>query len=146
MIQNKKATYEYFIIEKEIAGIMLEGSELKPLRNARASLSESYIYIDKLTEEVWIKNMYIKNDNNNAYSHNEYRDRKLLMTKKQIKKWLKIMETQRLTIMPLKGFFDAKQHFKIEVFLAKGKKLYDKRSTIKEKDQQKQIQKDLKNL
>ncbi len=146
MIKNRKATYEYFIIEKEVAGIILMGSEMKPLRENHASIAESYIYIDKLTEEVFIKNMYIKNTNNNAYSHDEYRERKLLMTKKQIRKWLKVMETQKLTIMPLKAFFDNNNRFKVELFLAKGKKLYDKRQDIKAKDQQKQVDKELKNI
>ena len=134
MIQNRKATHEYFVIEKEIAGIVLIGSEIRPLRANHASISEAFIYIDKLKNEVWIKNMYIKNENNSAYTHEEYRERKLLLTKKQIKKWLKAMETQKLTIIPLKAFFDDNNRLKIEIFLAKGKKLYDKRQDLRKKD------------
>lgn len=129
---NRKAKHEYFIIEEEIAGIILKGSELKPLRDNQASISEAYIYI--ADNEIWIKNMYIKNINNNDYSHVELRDRKLLLTKKQIKKWYKRIQTEKLTIVPLSGFFDEKNRFKLKIFLAKGKKLYDKRNSLKEKD------------
>jgi SsrA-binding protein len=145
MISNRRAKYDYFVIEEETAGIVLMGSEVKPLRDNHASIAESYIYIDKETKEVWIKGMYIKNDTNNAFSHEEYRDRKLLMTKKQIKKWSRRMEIEHLTIMPLTGFFDSKNRFKLKIFLAKGKKLYDKRESIKAKDQEKQAKQELKN-
>jgi SsrA-binding protein len=144
MIGNKRAKYDYFVIEEETAGIVLMGSEMKPLRNNHASISEAYIYIDKETNEVWIKGMYIKNEDNIAFSHEEYRDRKLLMTKKQIKKWSKRMEVEHLTIIPLSGFFNDKNLFKMRIFLAKGKKMYDKRNSIKRKDQEKQTKQELK--
>tara|TARA_B110001454_G_C12345768_1_gene278035 strand:- start:76 stop:516 length:441 start_codon:yes stop_codon:yes gene_type:complete len=146
MIGNKKAKYEYFVIEEEIAGVVLMGSEIKPLRENHGSISEAYIYIDEEKNEVWIKGMYIKNENNNAFSHEEYRDRKLLLTKKQIKKWAKRMEVEHLTIIPLSAYFDDKSRFKMKIFLAKGKKLYDKRNSIKDKDLAKQAQQDLSNF
>lgn len=146
MIRNKRAKYDYFVIEEETAGIVLMGSEVKALRDNHASIAESYVYIDKETKEIWIKGMYIKNTTNNAFSHEEYRDRKLLMTKKQIKKWSKRMEVEQLTIMPSSAFFDKNNRFKLNIFLAKGKKLYDKRNSLKEKDQAKQAKRDMDSL
>ena len=115
------------------------------MRDNHASISEAYIYIDSETKEVWIKGMYIKNEINNAFSHDEYRDRKLLMTKKQIKKWSHRIETERLTIILLSCFFDDNNRLKMNIFLAKGKKLYDKRNDIKAKDQERQAKQDMKN-
>jgi SsrA-binding protein len=146
MIRNKRAKYDYFVIEEETAGVMLMGSEVKALRDNHASIAEAYVYIDKETQEVWIKGMYIKNTTNNAFSHEEYRDRKLLMTKKQIKKWSKRMEVEHLTIMASSAFFDKNNRFKMNIFLAKGKKLYDKRNSLKEKDQAKQAKQDMDSL
>ncbi len=143
-ISNNKAKFEYHILESEVAGIQLQGSELKSLRNGKASISEAFIWIDIENNAVWIKNMYIKNETNTAYSHEELRERKLLMTKKQIMKWSVESTTKGITIIPLKGFFDSKNRFKIEICLAKGKKLYDKRDKIKERDLDREISRSLK--
>lgn len=131
---NKKVGYEYFIIETETVGVVLIGSELKPLMDKKCSITEAYIYIDSLTNTVHIKNMYIKNMINSAYSHEEYRDRVLLMTKKQINKWLKELKVKGITIVPSRAFFDKNGRFKIDICLVKGKKLYDKKDTIKDRD------------
>lgn len=132
MLVNKKANFNYEIIEKEIAGISLVGSEVKPLRFGHASINESYIYIKD--NYVVIKNMYIKNNYTNHYMHEEYRERNLLLTKQQINKWKDKIAKNGYTIVPLKVFSDDKNRFKIEIALAKGKKLYDKRESIKIKD------------
>ncbi len=144
IISNNKARFEYHILETEVAGVMLYGSEIKSLREGKAGLAEAFIWIDTVNNAVWIKNMYIKNEINNSYSHGEFRERKLLMTKKQLIKWSQETSTKGVTIVPLKGFFDKKNCFKIEIALAKGKKLYDKRDSIKKKDVERDIQRELK--
>lgn len=133
-IGNKRANYDYTILETEIVGVILVGSEVGPLRAGKAQITESFVYIDIDTNSIYIKNMYIKNDLNSAYTHTELRDRKLLMTKKQISKWSKKMETEKLTIVPIRAYFDNKQKFKMEIGLAKGKKLFEKRDKILKKD------------
>ncbi len=143
-ISNNKARFEYHIIETEVAGVLLYGSEIKSLREGKAGLAEAFIWIDEENNAVWIKNMYIKNEINNSYSHTEFRERKLLLTKKQLLKWSKETATKGVTIIPLKGFFDARNRFKIEIALAKGKKLYDKRDSIKKKDIERDTQRELK--
>lgn len=134
IITNKKANFEYSILDKETVGVKLMGSELKSLRASKVSFEQSFVHIDINTNTVLIKNMYIKNSLNNAYSHGETRDRVLLMTKHQIKKWSKEISLKGNTVIPMKGFFDENNRFKLELGLAKGKKLYDKRADIKEKD------------
>ena len=143
-INNNKARFEYHIIETEVAGVLLYGSEIKSLRDGKAGIGEAFIWIDTDNNAVWLKNMYIKNEINNSYSHGEFRDRKLLLTKKQLLKWSKESDIKGITIIPLKGFFDAKGLFKIEIALAKGKKLYDKRESIKKKDVERDTQRELK--
>lgn len=144
MIQNKKASWEYFILETETAGIMLKGSELVSLRNGDANITEAFIFIDALTNSIWIKNMYIQNKSFTSYSHIELRDRKLLMTKKQIKKWVIETKVRGITIIPLKGYFDKNNKFKLDICLAKGKKNYDKKEKIKEKDIKRETDRELK--
>ncbi len=144
MILNRKSSYDYYIIETEVAGIILQGSELKSLREGKAGIAEAFIWIDEENLAVYIKNMFIKNEINNAYSHVELRERKLLMTKKQILKWVKESETKGMAIVPLRGFFDKRNKFKIEIALGKGKKLFDKRNVIKEKDVARDVEKELK--
>lgn len=145
-ITNNRARFEYHIIESEVAGVLLYGSEIKSLREGKAGLSEAFIWIDEENHAVWIKNMYIKNETNNAYSHEELRERKLLMTKKQILKWCAETATKGVTIIPLKGFFDKNNRFKIEIALGKGKNLYDKKQKIKEKDIDRDVQRELNKL
>ena len=142
MINNKKAYYIYEIIEKEIAGVCLIGSEVKPLRSGEGSISESFIFIND-SNEMFIKNMYVKPSENNykSYSRDPYSDRKLLLTKKQIKKFKEKLDTKGLTIIPLKIFFNEKGLCKMEIALAKGKKLYDKRKSLKQKELKKEIDK-----
>jgi SsrA-binding protein len=142
-ITNNKARFEYHIIETETAGVLLYGSELKSLRQGKAGLAEAFIWIDVENKAVWIKNMYIKNELNNAYSHEELRERKLLLTKKQMMKWFAETGTKGVSIIPLKGFFDKNNRFKIEIALAKGKKLYDKRNSIRERDLDRDAQREL---
>lgn len=133
-IKNRRANFDYQILETEVAGVKLMGSELKPLRAGKCSISECYIYIKEDDNSVWIKNMYIKNESNNAYSHEEIRDRRLLMTKKQVKHYIDELQVRGITIVPIKGYFDERQNFKLLIGLAKGKKNYDKKESIKAND------------
>lgn len=133
-VNNKKAYFDYEILDKEVAGIMLVGTELKSLRSGECSISESYIYINEEENCAMIKNMYIAEGTKTAYSHEETRERKLLLTKHQIEKWIKKIKKGGITIVPLKGYFNKHNIFKMEIGLAKGKKEYDKRQTIKTKE------------
>lgn len=132
--KNKKAYYEYNVIEKYISGIKLFGSEIKPIKNHEVSINESYCFIDN--NEIFIKNMYIKpNDVSNKYdNHDSYRDRKLLLNKKEILKLKTSIEAKGMTIIPLDLHETETGLIKITLGLCKGKKLYDKKQTIKERD------------
>jgi SsrA-binding protein len=132
--KNKKAYYEYNVIEKYIAGIKLLGSEVKPLRNHEVSINESYCFIND--GEIFIKNMYIKPHTlaNKYDNHDPYRDRKLLLNKKEILKLKTSIESKGMTIIPLDLHETKTGLVKITLGLCKGKKLHDKRNTIKERD------------
>ncbi len=129
---NKKANYEYFILDKYEAGIKLKGTEIKSIRAGKISINDAYIGIKD--NKVYIYNMFIgKYEYGNIFNHDELRDRELLLNKNEIRKLANKIKLEGLTIIPLKAYFkDAL--VKIEIGLAKGKKLYDKRETIKERD------------
>lgn len=131
-IVNKKARFDYFIEDEIESGIVLKGTEIKSLRKGSADLKDTYIRIKN--NEVFIINMYIaKYDEGNIFNHDERRERKLLLHKKEIKK-LKTMSNQDgYTLVPLKAYLK-NNVFKIAVGICKGKKNYDKRQSIKEKD------------
>lgn len=131
-IINKKAKFDYFI-EKELeAGIELKGTEIKSLRKGSADLKDSYIRIKN--NEVYIINMYIaKYEEGNIFNHDERRERKLLLHKKEILKLKEESEKEGYTLIPIRAYFKGKV-IKISVGLCRGKKNYDKRETIKEKD------------
>ena len=129
---NRKAGFEYFLIDKYQAGIALVGSEVKSLRNGGVSMEDSYIIIRGTT--VLLKNMYIKPyEKTSTFGVDEKRDRKLLLNKKEIFKLSRELNDVGLTIVPTKLYFE-KNLVKIEIALAKGKKLYDKRESIKQKE------------
>ena len=131
-IINKKAKFDYFI-EKELeAGIELKGTEIKSLRKGSADLKDSYIRIKN--NEVYIINMYIaKYEEGNIFNHDERRERKLLLHKKEIIKLKEESEKDGYTLIPIRAYFKGKV-IKISVGLCRGKKNYDKRESIKEKD------------
>ncbi len=141
---NKSASFEYFLIDKYEAGIVLEGSEVKSLRNGRASLSESFCEIH--AGEIFLKNMHIAiYDKSGAFSTRESRkDRKLLLHKEEIAKITGRVNEKGYTLVPLRLYFkDAL--IKIEVALAKGKHTYDKKQTIAERDVKRATDRELKN-
>lgn len=127
---NKKVKFEYTFIETYVTGIKLMGSEVKSIRLGKASLVDTYCYFNK--GELYMKGMNIT-ETNVAYSHTAIRDRKLLLKRKELRK-LENELVKGLTIVPYKIFINDKGLVKVEIVLAKGKKLWDKRETIKERD------------
>jgi SsrA-binding protein len=136
---NRKARHEYIILDTIIAGIELQGSEVKSIRLGKASLNESYAIIQK--GEVWLENMQIT-----PYKHNTLeqldpkRSRKLLLNKREIMKLQSRLHEKGLTLVPLKAFFNSRGMLKVELGLAKGKKLYDKRESMKKREADRQLQ------
>ena len=131
-IKNKKAYYDYSIIKEIEAGIVLTGTEIKSVRKGSVDLKDSYVIFKN--NEAYVINMYIaKYEQANQFNHDELRTRKLLLHKKEIKKIEEMKQLQGISIIPLKSYFK-NQHLKLLIGIAKGKKLYDKRQTIKERD------------
>lgn len=142
--KNKKAYFDYNFITTYIAGIILTGTEIKSIRQHKCSLVDTYCYIKN--NEIFIKNSYIAKYENSGYcTHEERRDRKLLLTKQEIKKLNKECQNPGYTIIPIKIFINEKGLCKIELALCKGKKQYDKRESIKQKDINRDIDRILKN-
>ena len=141
--QNKKASFDYFILEKYECGIILKGTEIKSIRATKVSINDSYVRIKN--NEAFIINMNIKKyEMGNIFNHDETRERKLLLHKNEIIKLYNKTILDGLTIIPLKVYLKDGL-CKVEIGLCKGKKNYDKRDALKEKDQKLHIQKTLKN-
>ena len=131
-IINRKAKFDYEILESYEAGIVLKGTEIKSIRLGKANLKDSYAIIKN--GEVFLTNMYIgKYEEGNIFNHDERRERKLLLHKNEILKIAHNIETNRYTLVPLKLYFKGNK-VKIELGVCQGKKLYDKRESIKERD------------
>jgi len=142
-IKNKKAAFEYFLIEKFTAGIQLTGTEIKSIRNSKASIAEAYCLF--VNDELFIRNMHISEYEFGTYNnHIPRRDRKLLLNKRELRKLNNRLKEQGTTIVPILLFLNDKGLAKIEISLAKGKKQYDKRETIKGKDIQREMDRDRK--
>jgi SsrA-binding protein len=132
-IKNKKANFEFTFIEELISGIVLSGSEVKSIRNGAASFTDSFCYIKD--NEIFLKNLHISEYKNTSYNqHEPKRERKLLLTKKEIKRLKEKTSEKGLTIVPIKLFVNERGLVKVVIALARGKKLYDKRLSLKEKD------------
>src|SRR5688500_12330500 len=131
-IRNRSAYHEFFIEDKYEAGLVLTGTEVKSLRAGRASFNDSYCYFHK--GELWIKSLHIAEYSHGTSSnHDPLRERKLLLQKRELKKLDAKIKEQGYSIVPLRIFFNDKSLAKIEIGLGKGKKLYDKRETIKQR-------------
>lgn len=131
-IKNKKARFQYELLDDFVAGIVLTGTEMKSIRNGKASIMESFCVMRD--GEVFIRNMYIAEyENGSYYNHNPRRDRKLLLNRVEIKKIEKKLKDKGLTIIPSKLFVNQKNLAKVRIHIAKGKKLHDKRHDLKEK-------------
>ena len=142
-IKNKKAKYEFEFIDTYIAGIVLTGTEIKSIRNGKASIMESYGVLNK--GEVIIRNMYIQEyENGTHYNHQPRRDRILLLNKSEISKIDRKIKAKGLTLVPVKLFINKKGLAKLEIAIAKGKKIHDKREDLKLKDAKREMDRRLK--
>ena len=140
---NKKATFEYFILEKYEAGIKLMGTEIKSIRNGHCNINDAYVIMKN--NRPWIVNMFIaKYEFGNIFNHDELRSRELLLHKKECIKLAARIKQEGLTLVALRCYFEGSL-VKVEIGLAKGKKLQDKREAIKEKDAKIRIEKEYKN-
>lgn len=141
-IKNRKARHEFHIDETYEAGIVLKGTEVKSIRDGKASLSESFAYLKN--GEVWLKDMYIKPYEFASYNnHDERRERKLLLKKSEIREIDKATNQKGFTLVPLKLYFKG-GYAKVLIGLARGKKQYDKREDIKEKDVRRELDRKIK--
>jgi len=141
-ISNKKATYDYFVEETYEAGVVLKGTEIKSIRKGSANLQDSYAAIKK--SEIYLLNMYIAHYvEGNQFNHEERRTRKLLLHKNEILKISNKINAEGYTLVPLKLYFKANK-VKILLGVAKGKKTFDKRETIKKRDLEREARKDAK--
>ena len=138
-IINKKARFNYFIEDEYTAGIVLTGSEIKSIRRRNVSISDSFCEFNN-NNELFISKMYIKEYQNSTYNRNSLSQRKLLLNRKELKKLKKQITDVGLTIIPLKLFINDSGLAKIKIALAKGKKLYDKRQSLKEKELKRDIE------
>ena len=142
-IKNKKASFEYFFVDVLTAGIVLTGTEIKSIRMGKASLVDSYCYIHN--GEIWVKGMNISPYFYGSYSnHESKRERKLLLNKREIKKLDEASKLPGYTIVPILLFIDDKGRAKLDIALARGKKVYDKRQTMKEKEDRREIERAVK--
>ncbi|MDR0865834.1 MAG: SsrA-binding protein SmpB [Candidatus Symbiothrix sp.] len=133
VIKNKKASFDYEFIETFVAGIVLTGTEIKSIRLGKASLVDSYCTV--INKELWVKNMYIAEYFYGTYNNHEARkDRKLLLNRKELNKIEQLSKNTGFTVIPTKLFLNEKGLAKIVIAVAKGKKSYDKRQSLREKD------------
>ena len=138
-IQNKKARFEYEILDEYVAGIKLSGTEIKSIRQSKARITESFCEFNE-QGELFVINMYIEEYAfGNIYNHKAKSARKLLLNKRELKKLQKEIQNVGLTIIPLKLFMTDKGWAKLSIALCKGKKLYDKRDTMKDRDNKRDL-------
>jgi len=137
-IRNKRATFEYEIVDTYVAGIMLRGSEIKSVRDGKVSMNDAYCQFRD--GELWVKNLNISEYKQaTVWQHEPLRMRKLLLNKKEMSKLLAKVKERGFTIIPLRLFMNERGYAKLEIALARGKKVYDKRASIKEKDQKRDM-------
>lgn len=145
LIKNKRAEFDYFFLTRYTAGIVLTGTEIKSIRQSKVSLVDTFCFINKM--EIWVKNMYIA-----PYFYGSYnnpasrRDRKLLLNRKEIRKLQSDLKNPGFTIVPVKLFINDNGIAKLEIALAKGKKQYDKRQSIKEHTDKQEMARRFKNF
>lgn len=142
-IKNRSAFHEYFFDNKYVAGIVLTGTEVKSLREGKASFNDSYCIIHK--GEMWLKSLHIAEySHGTTNNHDPVRDRKLLLQKREIAKIEGKLKEKGYTLIPLLIFFNEKNLVKVEIGLGKGKKLHDKRETIKKRDVEREMKRFIK--
>ncbi|TCV05642.1 SsrA-binding protein [Sphingobacterium alimentarium] len=137
-IKNKRASFEYHLLDKYVAGLQLLGTEIKSIREGKANINDSFCSF--FEDGLYIRNMHIAEYSfGSFYNHEAKRDRKLLLTKKELKKLKEKGEEKGFTIVPLRIFINERGYAKIEIALAQGKKDYDKRETLKERDSKREL-------
>ena len=142
-IKNRSAFHEYFFDNKYVAGVVLTGTEVKSLREGKASFNDSYCIIHK--GEMWLKSLHIAEySHGTTNNHDPVRDRKLLLQKREISKIEGKLKEKGYTLIPLRIFFNEKNLIKVEIGLGKGKKLHDKRETIKKRDVEREMKRFIK--
>lgn len=138
-IKNRKAEYQYFLTTSFTAGIVLTGTEIKSIRAGRANITDAYCSFTN--NELWVHNMHVSEYSHGSYNnHQPKRDRKLLLTKKELRKLMSKLNERGFTIIPTLLWINEKGYAKLDISLARGKKLYDKRESIKEKDERRRKQ------
>lgn len=143
--QNRKAKFEYAFLEKYVAGIQLTGPEIKSVRNKQTNISDAYCLL--IDNELWVKNLHIANYTEASYNNlDPKRDRKLLLTKKELRKLSDKMKDKGLAIVPTSLFISESGYAKLGIALAKGKKIYDKREDIKGREARRSMERAIKNL
>ena len=141
---NRKAYHDYHILDKYETGIELLGSEVKSLREGNANLKEGYIVIRK--EQAWVLGIHISPYSHTGFEgHEPVRERRLLLHKREIEKIKISLEQKGLTAVPLKIYFNSNGWAKLEIGIAKGKKIYDKKKAIRERDIQREAERELRN-
>ena len=143
LIDNRKANYNYFLLEEYVAGIVLIGCEIKSIRNRDVNMSDSYCTF--VGNELIIKNMHISPYKNSGFAYGDYdpkRDRKLLLTKRELRKLQRDVQTKGITIVPVNLYTTDKGLVKLTIAVAKGKHTYDKSQSIKERD----LDREMKNI
>lgn len=144
-IKNKRAEFDFHIVDKYMAGIVLTGTEIKSIRVGKAGLVDTYCYIHN--GEMWVKNMYVAEYERGSYNnHLPRRDRKLLLNKKEIRNLQQETKNSGFTIVPLRLFINEDGRAKLDIALCRGKKEYDKRATLKEKQDRKDMDRFIKNF
>lgn len=144
-IKNKRASFDFLLLDAYTAGIVLTGTEIKSIRAGKASLVDTYCLI--INGEVWVKNMYVAHYEHGSYNnHVERRDRKLLLNRREIRKLATAVKAPGFSIVPTLLFIDENGRAKLDIHVARGKKEYDKRETLKEKEDRKQMAQRMKNL
>ena len=144
-IKNKKASFDYFFVDTYTAGIVLTGTEIKSIRLGKASLVDTFCYINN--GEIWVKGMNINPYFYGSYNNHELkRDRKLLLTRREIRKLAAATKQTGYTIVPLLVFIDEKGRAKMDIALCKGKKEFDKRQTLKEKEDRREMDRAMKSV
>ena len=141
-IKNKRAEHEYFLLDEFTAGLVLTGTEIKSIRDGKANLSDAYCVF--IGNELFVREMHISEYRFGSYlNHPAKRDRKLLLNRKELHKLQNKIKERGFTIVPTMLFVNPKGYAKLTIYLARGKKFFDKRETIKEKDQKRDLAREL---
>jgi SsrA-binding protein len=142
-IKNRKAKFEYYFLDTYEAGIMLTGTEVKSVRAGHANLNDAYCAFSG--DELWVHSMYIKEyAQGTHFNHNTRKDRKLLLNKKELRKIQRLLTEKGMTIVPYRLFVNDRGFIKLDIAVAKGKKTFDKRHSIKERDVSRELDRNIK--